>query len=46
MEYMEKFLQMFQQKYNSVEEYFSCIGLSDREVMTIKNKLNCTKSSD
>ena len=41
-EYMGKFLDMFQQKYNSVEEYFSLIGLSDSEVLQVKTKLiNC-----
>ena len=39
IEYMEKFLDMFIQKYNSVEEYFSKIGLSDSEVLRLKNKL-------
>lgn len=39
MEYMKKFLDMFQQKYNSVEEYFSHIGLSGNEIMTLKKKL-------
>lgn len=38
-EYMEKFLDMFIKKYNSVEEYFSKIGLSDSEVLRLKNKL-------
>ena len=38
-EYMEKFLDMFQQKYNSVEEYFFRIGLSDSEVLQLKMKL-------
>jgi protein-tyrosine phosphatase len=42
MEYMEKFLDMFQQKYSSVEEYFSQIGLTDSEVLQLKAKLtNC-----
>ena len=36
---MEKFLDMFQQKYNSIEEYFSRIGLSDNEVLRFKTKL-------
>ena len=41
-EYMEKFLDMFQQKYNSAEEYFLKIGLSDSEVLKLKAKLiNC-----
>lgn len=44
IEYMEKFLDMFQQKYNSVEEYFSQIGLSDSELMQLKSKLtDCVK---
>lgn len=38
-EYMGKFLDMFLQKYNSVEEYFSQIGLSDSEVLRLKMKL-------
>ncbi|MFL0269380.1 tyrosine-protein phosphatase [Candidatus Clostridium radicumherbarum] len=42
-EYMEKFLGMFLQKYNSVEEYFSQIGLSDSEIWRLKMKLvSCT----
>lgn len=44
IEYMEKFLDMFQQKYNSVEEYFSQIGLSGSELMQLKSKLtDCVK---
>lgn len=39
IEYMEKFLDMFQHKYNSVEEYFSRIGLSDNEVLRLKTML-------
>ncbi|GFP75409.1 tyrosine-protein phosphatase [Clostridium fungisolvens] len=39
MEHMEKFLDMFLEKYNSVEEYFSKIGLEDNEVMQLKEKL-------
>lgn len=39
MEYMKKFLDMFQQKYNSVEEYFSHISLSGNKIMTLKKKL-------
>jgi len=38
-EYMEKFLDMFHQKYNSVEEYLTKIGLSDTEVLQLKTKL-------
>jgi protein-tyrosine phosphatase len=38
-EYMEKFLDMFQQRYNSVEEYFFRIGLSDSDVLRLKKKL-------
>ena len=37
--YMEKFLDMFHQKYNSVEEYLIQIGLSDAEVLQLKTKL-------
>jgi protein-tyrosine phosphatase len=39
IEYMEKFLNMFQNKYNSVEEYFSQITLSSSEIMQLKKKL-------
>ncbi len=38
-EYMDKFLNMFEQKYNTVEEYLSQIGLSDSEVLQLKTKL-------
>lgn len=38
-EYMEKFLDMFQHKYNSVEEYFYQIGLTSSEVLQLKTKL-------
>lgn len=38
-EYMEKFLNMFQRKYNTVEQYFTQIGLTENEVLQIKNKL-------
>lgn len=38
-EYMERFLYMFQQKYNSVEEYFSQIGLTDSEILELKMRL-------
>lgn len=38
-EYMGKFLDMFLQKYNSVEEYFSQIGLSDSEILQLKMRL-------
>lgn len=44
IEYMEKFLKMFQQKYNSVEEYLSQIGLNGSELMRLKSKLtDCAK---
>lgn len=39
IEYMEKFLDMFQRKYNSIEEYFSQIGLTETEVLQLKTKL-------
>ncbi|SMC27426.1 protein-tyrosine phosphatase [Clostridium acidisoli DSM 12555] len=39
IEYMEKFLDMFIQKYNSVEEYFCEIGLSDGDILQLKAKL-------
>jgi protein-tyrosine phosphatase len=39
IEYMEKFLDMFEQKYNTVEEYLSQIGLSDSEVLQLKTKM-------
>ncbi|WP_035795091.1 tyrosine-protein phosphatase [Clostridium akagii] len=38
-EYMDKFLYMFEQKYNTVEEYLSQIGLSDSEILQLKTKL-------
>ena len=38
-EYMEDFLDKFHEKYNSVEEYFSRIGLSDSEVLRLKSRL-------
>ncbi len=38
-EYMDEFLNMFEQKYSTVEEYFSQIGLSDSEVLQLKTKL-------
>lgn len=39
IEYMEKFLDMFQKKYNSIQKYLSLIGLSDSEVLRLKTKL-------
>ena len=39
IEYMEKFLNMFLQRYNLVEQYFTQIGLSDREMLQLKIKL-------
>lgn len=39
LEYMEKFLKMFKQKYHSTEKYFSQIGLSDNEILHLKSKL-------
>lgn len=38
-EYMKKFLYLFQRKYNSVEEYFHQIGLSNSEILQLKTKL-------
>lgn len=38
-EYMGKFMDMFQKKYNSIEEYLSKIGLSDSEILKLKIKL-------
>ncbi len=38
-EYMDKFLDMFRQKYNNVEQYLTQIGLTEIEVLQIKNKL-------
>jgi protein-tyrosine phosphatase len=38
-EYMERFLDLFRQKYNSVEEYLSQIGLGDSEIMKLKMRL-------
>lgn len=40
VEYMEKFLDMFQKKYNTVEEYFFQIGLSGSEI----NSFICFKT--
>lgn len=46
IEYMEKILDMFQQKYNSAEEYFSQIGLSASEIMKLKKKLiDCVRQA-
>lgn len=38
-EYMERFLELFHEKYNSVEEYFHLIGLSSDEIIELKGKL-------
>ena len=38
-EHMEKFLDMFHKKYNTIEEYLSQIGLSNGEISKLKNKL-------
>lgn len=40
-EYMERFLEEFIRKYNSVEEYFIKIGLSEKEIKGLKDKLIC-----
>ena len=37
--YMDKFLDMFHQKYKSVEEYFIKIGIDNNELMKLKEKL-------
>lgn len=37
--YMEKFLELFHQKYGSAVEYFVRIGLSDDEIQQLKRKL-------
>lgn len=39
IEYMEKFLHMFYQKYNSAEEYLLRIGLDNNDVLNLKQKL-------
>lgn len=39
IEYMEAFLEMFYDKYNSVEEYLLCIGLDDNHIINLKQKL-------
>lgn len=36
---MEKFLDMFHKKYNTIEEYLSQIGLSNGEISKLKNKV-------
>ena len=38
-EHMEKFLDMFHKKYNTIEEYLFQIGLSNDEIANLKNKL-------
>ncbi|WP_294359173.1 tyrosine-protein phosphatase [uncultured Clostridium sp.] len=38
-EHMNKFLDMFFNKYNSIEEYLFEIGLSNEEISKLKNKL-------
>lgn len=39
IEHMERFLDMFKQKYSSIEEYFSQIGLTDSEILELKMRL-------
>lgn len=39
IEYMERFLHMFEKKYSSVEDYFSQIGLTDSEILELKIRL-------
>ncbi|MBU3137404.1 tyrosine-protein phosphatase [Clostridium gasigenes] len=38
-EYMEKFLDMFHEKYNSIEEYLLQIGLNNDEITKLRGKL-------
>lgn len=37
--YMEAFLDLFYQKYHSVEEYLLCIGLDNNDILHLKQKL-------
>lgn len=39
IEYMETFLDMFYHKYHSVEEYLLTIGLDNKEIINLKQKL-------
>ena len=39
IEYMEAFLDMFYDKYKSVEEYLLCIGLNMNDIINLKQKL-------
>lgn len=39
LEYMEDTLQMFYDKYNSIENYMKKIGISEKEIELIRNKL-------
>ncbi|WP_160679870.1 tyrosine-protein phosphatase [Clostridium sp. C8-1-8] len=38
-EYMELFLDLFHEKYNSIEEYLIKIGLEENEIIALKRKL-------
>lgn len=37
-EFMEKFLQMFKEKYVSIEQYLKSIGIDEKQIQNIKNK--------
>ena len=39
IEYMEAFLDMFYNKYHTVEEYLLCLGLDNNDVINLKQKL-------
>lgn len=41
LEYMEDILQKFYDRYYSVENYMNKIGISERELELIRNKLLC-----
>lgn len=43
IEYMESFLEMFQEKYGDVERYLSEAGLSGERISSIKKKLGTVK---
>ena len=38
MEYMEETLKLFKKEFNSIDNYFNYLGLSTKEIETLKNK--------
>lgn len=46
IEFMNGFLEMFHEKYQTVENYLQIIGLSDGEIFLLKNKLVNQRSFD